>query len=86
MRTLLKLGGQVTGDGEMKQIKRDIRKMADIEERILTQTEANRRWGIDKRITITDLDEIRDVTPVSTPSWGRRDPSDPSYAALKEIR
>jgi hypothetical protein len=44
------------------------------------------RWGIDKRITICDFDEIRDVTTISTPSWGRRDPTDPSYAALKEIR
>jgi hypothetical protein len=46
----------------------------------------NGRWGIDKRITICDFDEVRNVTPVSNPNWGRRDRNDPSYAALGEIR
>lgn len=40
------------------------------------------RWGIDKRLSVRDFSEIRDVTamPHSTP--GRRDSSDPSYAVL----
>lgn len=29
--------------------------MAEIEERILNQTDANRRWGIDKRISIPTI-------------------------------
>jgi SnoaL-like domain len=44
------------------------------------------RWGIDKRIAIRDFDDIRDVTPMSTTTWGRRDPSDPSYAAFAELK
>lgn len=39
----------------MKQLKKDIHKMAEIEERILNQTDANRRWGIDKRISIPTI-------------------------------
>ena len=41
------------------------------------------RWGIDKRITIRDFDEVREVVAMSHSSWGRRDPSDPSYSILK---
>lgn len=41
------------------------------------------RWGIDHRITIRDLDDIRPVTPMSTVTAGRRDPGDPSYAVLQ---
>lgn len=44
------------------------------------------RWGIDKRIAIRDFDDVRDVTPMSTTTWGRRDASDPSYAAFAELR
>jgi hypothetical protein len=40
------------------------------------------RWGIDHRITVVDMDEIRDVEPMSPPDRGTRDRSDPSYAAL----
>lgn len=43
----------------------------------------NGRWGIDKRVTIIDFDEIRDVTPMGQPTVGRRDRDDPSYAALR---
>jgi hypothetical protein len=39
------------------------------------------RWGIDHRITIRDLDDIRPVTPLSV-SPGTRDRNDPSYAVL----
>jgi hypothetical protein len=40
------------------------------------------RWGIDHRITIVDMDEVRDVTPLTPGDLGARDRSDPSYAAL----
>jgi SnoaL-like domain len=43
----------------------------------------NGRWGIDKRVTIMDFDEVREVTPMMTLSRGSRDRSDPSYAVLK---
>jgi hypothetical protein len=40
-------------------------------------------WGIDKRITIRDFAEVRDVTPAPLPDRGSRDRNDPSYAALR---
>jgi len=42
------------------------------------------RWGIDKRVVIIDFDEIRDVTAMGQSSEGRRDRTDPSYAALRQ--
>lgn len=44
------------------------------------------RWAIDKRIAIRDMDEIRDVTPMSQPDEGSRDRNDPSYTALLPTR
>jgi hypothetical protein len=41
------------------------------------------RWGIDKRVTIVDFDEIRDAAPMSPGNLGARDRSDPSYAVLR---
>lgn len=46
----------------------------------------NGRWGIDKRIAIRDFDELREVVAMSQPSWGQRDPKDPSYEALRSTR
>ncbi|TCM20909.1 SnoaL-like protein [Novosphingobium sp. PhB165] len=40
------------------------------------------RWAIDHRITVTDMDEIREVTPMKVHDRGRRDMDDPSYAVL----
>jgi hypothetical protein len=40
------------------------------------------RWGLDHRIAIRDFDEIREVRPMSRSGAGRRDRTDPSYAAL----
>ena len=40
------------------------------------------RWGIDRRHTVRDFDEIRDVTRLQHHDVGRRDRSDPSYAIL----
>ena len=44
------------------------------------------RWGIDHRLAIRDFDDIRPVTPMSTVNAGRRDPSDPSYAVLQNLK
>ena len=41
------------------------------------------RWGLDKRLTVRDFDEIRDVTPLADHHIGQRDRSDPSYAVLE---
>ena len=40
------------------------------------------RWGLDRRLSIRDFDEVRDVTAMQDHDIGRRDRSDPSYAAL----
>jgi hypothetical protein len=40
-------------------------------------------WGIDKRVTLRDFDEIREVTPMTPNTDGLRSPSDPSYAVLR---
>jgi hypothetical protein len=39
-------------------------------------------WRIDHRDTVIDFDSSRDVTPKYHHEWTRRDPQDPSYAAL----
>ncbi len=44
------------------------------------------RWGIDKRISIRDFDEMREVTPMKEHERGQRDGSDPSYAVLNSPR
>jgi len=44
------------------------------------------RWGIDKRVTVIDFDEVREVTPIGQRTLGSRDHSDPSYAAIKGLR
>ena len=46
----------------------------------------NGRWGIDKRVTVIDFDEQREVTPIGQRSPGSRDHSDPSYQAIKGLR
>jgi hypothetical protein len=40
-------------------------------------------WAIDRRDTVIDFDEIREVTPQNDHQRSKRDPSDPSYAVLK---
>jgi hypothetical protein len=40
------------------------------------------RWGLDRRLSIRDFDEVRDVTALYQHDTGRRDVSDPSYSAL----
>jgi hypothetical protein len=39
-------------------------------------------WGIDRRTTVIDFDEIREVKPMSSGTRGSRDRHDPSYAVL----
>ena len=41
------------------------------------------RWGIDHRLTVMDMDEIREVSPMKEHAVGRRDRDDPSYAVLQ---
>lgn len=41
------------------------------------------RWAIDHRVTVMDMDEVREVTPMKQHDRGRRDSGDPSYAVLK---
>jgi hypothetical protein len=43
------------------------------------------RWGLDKRISIRDFDEVRDVTAIYEHNTGRRDRSDPSYSVLRDL-
>ena len=43
----------------------------------------NGRWAIDKRVTVTDFDEMREVTPLNKASRGTRDRNDPSYTVLQ---
>ena len=42
------------------------------------------RWGIDHRIAIIDMDEIREVTPMKSCDRGTRDRNDPTYAVIGE--
>jgi hypothetical protein len=42
----------------------------------------NGRWAIDKRVTLNDFDDIREVTPLGSGASGSRDRDDPSYAVL----
>jgi hypothetical protein len=40
------------------------------------------RWGLDKRTSIRDFDEIRAVTELQRHLLATRDRNDPSYAVL----
>jgi hypothetical protein len=43
------------------------------------------RWGIDKRVYLQDLDEVREVTGYTGETWGRRDREDPSYLLFPKL-
>jgi hypothetical protein len=47
-----------------------------------TWSKRNGRWGLDRRLTIRDFDEIRPVKEMMRHQVGRRDRSDPSYGIL----
>ena len=42
-------------------------------------------WAIDKRLTVFDFDELRDITRTMRCDEGARDRSDPSYGFLKDL-
>ena len=42
------------------------------------------RWGLDKRLSIRDFDEVREVVAMYEHDLGRRDRSDPSYGVLRD--
>jgi hypothetical protein len=42
------------------------------------------RWGLDKRVSIRDFDEVREVVAMYEHDLGRRDRSDPSYSVLRD--
>ena len=46
----------------------------------------NGRWGLGKRISIRDFDEMREVKAMYDHDIGRRDHSDPSYTILNAPR
>lgn len=43
-------------------------------------------WRIDHRDAVIDYDSIREVAPMKAHEVSRRDPQDPSYAALGAVR
>lgn len=42
----------------------------------------NGRWGIDKRVTIRDFDQVIDAAPMHQFDRGKRDRTDPSYGFI----
>lgn len=48
-----------------------------------TWSQRDGRWAIDHRLTIIDMDEIREVTPMKDHVRGSRDRNDPSYSVLE---
>ena len=85
---LIKLDGDRAGSetyaiGTLRLIKRDQLRQLTMWVRYIDQwSRRDGRWGIDKRVQITDFDEIRDVTAASTQQRTSRDLSDPSYTVL----
>lgn len=43
----------------------------------------NGRWGLDKRVSVRDFDEVREVTELKRYEAARRDRNDPSYLILR---
>jgi hypothetical protein len=43
------------------------------------------QWRIDKRLTLFDFDEVREVTEMVRRDGPSRDHTDPSYAVLKAL-
>ena len=41
------------------------------------------RWALDHRIAVMEMDEMREVTPMTEHDRARRDRTDPSYSVLK---
>jgi hypothetical protein len=76
-------GSETYAIGTLRLIKRDQLRQLTMWVRYIDQwSRRDGRWGIDKRVQITDFDEIRDVTAASTQQRTSRDLSDPSYTVL----
>jgi hypothetical protein len=76
-------GSETYVTGTLRLIKREqLRQLTMWVRYVDAWSRRNGRWGIDKRLQITDFDEIRDVTPASKQERARRDRSDPSYGVL----
>jgi hypothetical protein len=43
----------------------------------------NGLWGLDRRLSVRDFDEVSDVTAMYEHDIGRRDHTDPSYSVLR---
>jgi len=72
--------------GTLRLMKRDQLRQLTMWVRYIDQwSRRDGRWGIDKRIQVTDFDEIRDITAASTQARTSRDRSDPSYTVLTGV-
>jgi len=73
--------------GTLRLMKRDRLRQLTMWVRYIDQwSRRDGRWGIDKRMQVTDFDEIRTVTAASNPQRSRRDRGDPSYTVLTGAR
>jgi SnoaL-like domain len=80
-------GSETYVTGTLRLMKREQLRQLTVWGRYIDQwSRRDGRWGIDRRLQITDFDEIRDVTPASKQERTRRDRSDPSYAVLTRAR
>jgi hypothetical protein len=68
---------RVEQDGQLRQV--------TVWARYLDQwSRRNNRWGIVRRVTLRDFDEIRPVVALGQPGRARPDRADPSYAVLRD--
>lgn len=80
-------GSETYAVGTLRLMKRDQMRQLTMWVRYIDQwSRRDGRWGIDKRVQITDFDEIRDITAASTQQRTRRDAGDLSYTVLTGAR
>ena len=80
-------GSETYAVGTLRLMKRDQLRQLTMWVRYIDEwSRRDGRWGIDKRVQITDFDEIRDVTAASAQQRTRRDASDLSYTVLTGAR
>ena len=48
-----------------------------------TWSKRDGRWGIDRRVTVRDFSDMREIAPLDGDPRSRRDRDDPSYAVLR---
>lgn len=86
---IIELDGDRAGsEGYVTATLRMLREGRVIEIRVIsryidTWSRRNGRWAIDHRIAIMEMDEMREVIPMTAHDRARRDRSDPSYAVLR---